>query len=137
MLAFLLQAHSARPSFGGRMLTRSSVRRFLPLSTILLLALGSAGCNGSSSAASKDLSGTYTAAGAGGTMTLQFNEGHKVRVIHQDKGGKPEGVDADYMIDGDKVTVQAAGGFPFELHRNGDLLEGSPMNMEIMHFKKQ
>ena len=92
-----------------------------------------AGCPGSGSS---DLSGTYQAGDSEGTMTLEFKSGHKVHMTMQPAGGQPDATDGDYMIDGNKVTIQVPGGFPLALVRNGNTLEGSVMG-QIMHFEKK
>lgn len=114
----------------------SSLR--LVFATLGVFAL--AACNGDSggggAAGGGDLSGTYQATGTGGSMTLEFKSGGKVTVTMQETGGQPEVHEADYMIDGNQVTIQIPNGMPFGLVRNGNRLEGSPMG-EILHFRKK
>jgi hypothetical protein len=97
-----------------------------------------AACNGDSGGGSAggDLSGTYQATGTGGSMTLEFKSGGKVTVTMQETGGQPDVAEADYMIEGDRVTIQIPGGFPFVVVRSGNTLEGGPMG-EILHFRKK
>jgi len=82
------------------------------------------------------LSGTYEAKDANGTMTLEFKSGGKVHLTMQTSGGQPDNSDGDYLIDGNKVTVQVPGGMPIELVRNGKTLDASMMG-QIMHFNKK
>ena len=122
----------------------SSLRRprslrivFAALSVFLL-----AGCNGDrgggAAAGGGDLSGTYQATGSdGGTMTLEFKSGGKVRMTMQEPGGQPDPADGDYMIDGNNVTIQIPGGMmPLVLVRNGNRLDANFMG-EILHFTKK
>jgi hypothetical protein len=110
---------------------------FAALSVFLL-----AGCNGDrgggGAAGAGDLSGTYQATGSdGGTMTLEFKSGGKVRMTMQEPGGQPDPADGDYMIDGNNVTIQVPGGMmPLVLVRNGDRLDANFMG-EILHFTKK
>src|ERR1043166_3494698 len=82
------------------------------------------------------LSGTYEAKDPNGTMTLEFKSGGKVHLTMQTGGGQPDNSDGDYLIDGNKVTVQVPGGMPMELVRNGKTLDASMMG-QIMHFNKK
>ncbi len=103
----------------------------LGFATLIMFLL--AGCGGGGSG---DLSGTYQAGDKDGTMTLEFKSGHKVHLTMQPTGGQPDTSDADYMIDGNKVTIQVPGGMPLALVRNGNTLEGDLMG-QIMHFVKK
>ena len=85
---------------------------------------------------SGDLSGTYEAKDSSVTMTLEFTKGHKVHLTMLPAGGQPDNSDADYLIDGNKITVQVPGGVPFELVRSGKTLEGTLMG-QILHFEKK
>jgi hypothetical protein len=108
------------------------------LATAAVLTIGTA-CTGSSSSStsSRDLSGTYEAKDKDGAMSLEFKSGGKVRMSMAETGKPPEPpIEADYMIDGNNVTVQAPGGMAFTLVRSGDKLEGSAMG-QILHFNKK
>jgi hypothetical protein len=83
-----------------------------------------------------DLSGTYQTKDQNGSMTLEFKSGHKVHLTMQESGGQPDNSDGDYLIDGNKVTIQVPGGMPFVLVRSGKTLEGSMMG-QILHFEKK
>jgi hypothetical protein len=96
---------------------------------LLLLAACKTGGSG-------DLSGTYEAKDPAITMTLDFAKDHKVHLTMQPTGGPADNSDADYLIDGNKVTVQVPGGVPFELVRNGKTLDGTLMG-QILHFEKK
>jgi hypothetical protein len=85
---------------------------------------------------SGDLSGTYEAKDPTVTMTLDFAKDHKVYLTMQPAGGPADNSDADYLIDGNKITVQVPGGVPFELVRNGKTLDGTLMG-QILHFEKK
>ena len=91
--------------------------------------------SGSGDAKASDLSGTYRADGAGGSMTLVF-KGGKVQVTMQESGGQPDTKEAGYMINGKDITIQVPGGFPIALVREGKTLSGSVMG-EILHFEKK
>ena len=91
-----------------------------------------AGCpNGGSGG----LSGTYVAKNDEGSMTIEFKKDHKVHLTMQEAGGQPDASDGDYLIDGNKVTVQIPGGLPLMLVREGDELSASFMG-QILRFKK-
>jgi hypothetical protein len=89
-------------------------------------------CTGSKT----ELSGTYEAKDKDGSMALEFKSGGKVRMSMMETGGKPDTKEADYMIDGNKVTIQVPDGIPLSLVKNGDSLEGSFMG-QIVHFNKK
>jgi hypothetical protein len=94
------------------------------------------GCPSSGGGGAGALSGTYESKTPEGSWTLEFKGGNKVQMTTVEKGAKPESVDADYLIDGNKVTIQAPGGFPLVLTRNGNVLEGS-VGIGILHFTKK
>ncbi len=94
------------------------------------------GCPSSGGGGAGTLSGTYESKTPEGSWTLEFKGGNKVRMTTVEKGAKPDSVDADYLIDGNKVTIQAPGGFPLVLTRNGNVLEGS-VGAGILHFTKK
>ena len=106
----------------------SAVRAGLTGAALLLLAACPGGGGG-------DLSGTYEAKDPNGSMSLEFKSGHKVHLTMQE-GGPPENSDGDYLIDGNKITIQVPGGMPFVLVRSGKGLEGSMMG-QILHFEKK
>src|SRR5260221_13796051 len=65
------------------------------------------------------LSGTYEAKDNNGSMTMEFKSGGKVHMTMQAAGGQPDNTDADYLINGNNITVQVPGGMPITLTRNG------------------
>jgi hypothetical protein len=105
-----------------------AVRAGLTGAALLVLAACPGGGGG-------DLSGTYEAKDQNGSMSLEFKSGHKVHLTMQE-GGPPENSDGDYLIDGNKITIQVPGGMPFVLVRSGKGLEGSMMG-QILHFEKK
>src|ERR1043166_265270 len=82
------------------------------------------------------LSGTYEAKDPSLTMTLEFKSGGKVQMTMQQAGGQPDVTEADFMVNGNQVTVQVPGGMPLVLTRNGKTLDGRTMG-QIMHFNKK
>ena len=82
------------------------------------------------------LSGTYEAKDSNGSMTIEFKSGGKVRLTMPGAGGQPDNTDADYLINGNNITVQVPGGMPFTLTRNGKNLDAQMMG-QIMHFTKK
>jgi hypothetical protein len=81
------------------------------------------------------ISGTYEAKSAEGNMTLAF-KGQKVDVTMQEAGGQPDTKEADYMVNGNEITIQVPGGVAFVVTRDGNTLSGSMMG-QIMHFEKK
>jgi hypothetical protein len=51
-------------------------------------------------------------------------------------GGQPDTKEADYLINGNEITIQVPGGFPMVLVRNGKTLSTNLMG-KILHFEKQ
>lgn len=100
---------------------------------VFLVPILVTGCGGSGSG---DLSGTYEAKDKDGGMTLEFKSGRKVHMTLQETGGPADTKDADYLIDGNKVTIQVPGGMPLTLVHNGDVLEGNVMG-QALHFTKK
>jgi hypothetical protein len=115
--------------------SRTTRRSLLAAVLVALTALFTAGCPGSTSHAA-GVSGTYEATSPEGTMTLEFKGDDKVFLTMQETGGEPDRTEAGYMVDGNTITIQAPGGFPMVLTRNGDVLQASMMG-EILHFKKK
>jgi len=114
-----------------------STRRLLAAILAALPCFLGTGCpSGGGGSGGGALSGTYESKTPEGTWTLEFKGDNKVHMTTVEKGGKPESVDADYVIDGNKVTVQAPGGFPMTLTRNGNVLEGN-VGLGILHFTKK
>jgi hypothetical protein len=109
--------------------TRTFARfRLLPAAlTIVMLA----GCPGGGS-----LSGTYEAKDADGSMTLEFKSGGKVHLTMQESGSQPDTSTADFLVDGNTITVQAPGGVPLILVRNGNTLDAN-LGGQIMRFEKK
>ena len=91
-----------------------------------------AGCPGGGSG----LSGTYEAKSPEGTMSLEFKSGNKVHMTMQPANGPGDASDGDFLIDGNKVTIQVPGGMPLVLTRNGNTLSANVMG-EIMTFQKK
>lgn len=108
-------------------------RRFAALVLGLSLLVG---CKTDGGAASGDPSGTYEAKSPEGTVTIEFKSDHKFHMTMQTAGAPGDAADGDYMLDGDKVTLQVPGGMPLVLTRNGKLLEASLMG-QILHFEKK
>lgn len=96
----------------------------------LLVSL--AGCSGGGSG----LSGTYEAKSPEGTMSFEFKSGNKVHMVMQPANGPADASDADYLIDGNKVTIQVPGGMPIQLTKNGNTLSANMLG-EIMTFQKK
>jgi hypothetical protein len=93
----------------------------------------------SSKAAGGKLSGTWEAAAPDGTgekMTLKFKSGGKVDFSMAGQGQDPETMEADYEMDGNRVTISVPGGTPIQLTRNKNVLEGDGMGQAI-RFEKQ
>jgi hypothetical protein len=104
-----------------------SARRLAP-TALLLLVLACPRGGG--------LTGTWEAADAEGRMTLEFKADRKVKVTMQETGGTPEAGEGDYIVDGNKVTVQLPGGFPLTLvHEDGTLQAG--MLGQVLTFRKK
>jgi hypothetical protein len=82
------------------------------------------------------LSGTYEAKQPEGTFTIDFKSGGKVEMTMQETGGKPETSNGDFLVDGNKVTIQVPGGMPLVLVKNGKVLEANMMG-QILHFEKK
>lgn len=115
---------------------RSTLAKFPILACMALLAaLSTAACGGDTHASG--ISGTYEAKDAEGSMTIEFRADNKAHLTMQEPGSEPEHIDADYMVQGDQVTIQTPGGFPMTLTKNGDALQGSVMGQQIMHFRKK
>jgi hypothetical protein len=83
-----------------------------------------------------DLSGTYESSDKEGVMTIEFQSGGKVHMTMQSTGGQPDSSDGDFLMDGNKVTVQIPGGMPLTLTRNGSVLEGTFMG-QVLRFTKK
>lgn len=83
-----------------------------------------------------DPSGTYEAKNPDGTMMIEFQSGHKFHLTMQSGGAPAESADGDYLLDGNKITLQVPGGMPLVLVRNGKLFEGSMMG-QVLHFEKK
>lgn len=83
-----------------------------------------------------DLTGTYESSDKEGVMTIEFQSGGKVHMTMQEAGGQPDSSDGDFLIDGNKVTVQIPGGMPLTLTRNGNTLEGTFMG-QVLRFAKK
>jgi hypothetical protein len=96
--------------------------------TALLLAACTPGGGG--------LSGTYEAKDSNGSMTLEFKSGGKVHLTMQAAGGQPDNTDADYLVNGNNVTIQVPGGMPITLVKNGKTFDANMMG-QIMHFSKK
>lgn len=82
------------------------------------------------------LSGTYEAKQPEGTFTIDFKSGGKVEMTMQETGGKAETSNGDFLVDGDKVTIQIPGGMPMVLVKNGKVLDANMMG-QILHFEKK
>jgi len=82
------------------------------------------------------ISGTYESKTPDGTMTIEFKSGGKAHLTMRPSGGQPDNFDGDYMMDGNKVTVQVSGGMPLVLVRNGRTLDANMMG-QILHFTKK
>lgn len=83
-----------------------------------------------------DPSGTYEAKDAQGTMTIEFQSGHKFHMTMQEGSAPAESADGDYLLDGNKITLQVPNGMPVVLVRNGKLLETNLMG-QVLHFEKK
>ena len=82
------------------------------------------------------LSGTYQAQQPDGTMTLEFRGGGKVFMTMQEQGGQPDTSTAEYVAEGNNVTIQGKGGIPLVLVRDGNALTASMMG-ETLRFEKK
>ena len=82
------------------------------------------------------LSGTWEAKSAEGSMTLEFKSGNKVHLTMQPANGPADASDGDYLIDGNKVTIQVPGGVAIQLTKNGNTLSAN-MPGEILTFQKK
>ena len=91
--------------------------------------------SGSGDAKTGELSGTYKADGAGGSMTLVF-KGRKVQLTMEESGGQPDTKEGDYMVNGKEITIQVPGGYPITLVRDGETLSGTVVG-QILHFEKK
>ena len=116
---------------------RPARRTAAGLAALALIVL--AGCKKDDAAGggdSGDLSGTYSATTPDGTMTLEFKDDHKVHFTMLATGTPPDTASGDYLIDGNKVTVQIPGGMPLMLVIEGKALAGSMMG-QILRFEKK
>jgi hypothetical protein len=107
----------------------------LPTSTRISLGAAGLAILASCTAGSSGPSGTYETRDSTGFMTLDFKSGGKVHMVTEERGQR-DSADADYTVDGNKITVQVPGGMPLVLTKNGDQMDASMMG-EIMHFKKK
>ena len=104
------------------------VRRMVKVTAVAVLL---AGCGGGSG-----LSGTYQAQQPDGTMTLDFRSGGKVHLTMTTPSGQPDTSTADYLVDGNNVTIQSPGGMPLVLVRDGNALQASMMG-QVLRFEKK
>ena len=81
-------------------------------------------------------SGTYEAKDAQTTMTIDFKSGHKFHMTMQEGANPAESADGDFMMEGDKITLQVPNGMPVVLVRNGKALETNLMG-QVLHFEKK
>lgn len=105
---------------------RQTVRTsFLGLGLVLLAACGGGG-----------LSGTYEATDDDGGMSLEFKGGGVVTMTIRDGDGAAESTEGTYVQDGNNVTIQAEGGVPLVLVRDGDVLQANLMGQALRFEKK-
>jgi len=83
-----------------------------------------------------DPSGTYQAKNPEGSITIEFKREHKFHMTMQEGGSPAESADGDYLLDGNKITLQVPGGMPLVLVRNGKVFDASMMG-QVMHFEKK
>ncbi len=107
-----------------------SFRAAVPALVFGVLLLG--GCP----AGSGGVEGTYEASNPEGKMVLEFRSGGKAKLTMQETGKDAEQAEAEYLVDGNQVTVQIAGGLPLVLVRDGKSLSTSFMG-EILRFEKR
>lgn len=71
-------------------------------------------------------------------MTIEFKRGHKVSMTMQETGNPPETSEGDYLVDGNKVTIQMADGMgmPLVLVRDGNTLS-APFMGQMLRFEKK
>lgn len=90
-----------------------------------------AACGGGSG-----LSGTYEASDGDGGMTLEFEGEGQVTLTFRDPDGTTETQAAQYLVDGNNITVQVEGGMPLVLVRDGDVLQANMLG-QILRFEKK
>ena len=110
-------------------------RRSLRLSGLRLLTAGVAALVLAACTPS-GLSGTYEAKSPEGTMSVEFKSGGKMSMTMTEAGGRPETKEGEFLVDGNKVTLQISGGIPLTLTKNGKVLEAA-MFGEVLRFEKK
>ena len=138
MLSPLRSAPPVRGA-GAREVQRKvlSLPRLLVGAAAALLFLSLVGCPGGGGKGSDTLSGTYEAKTPELTWTLEFKSGNKVHQVMSPKGEKSETADAEYLVEGDHVTIQVPGGaMPLTLTRKPNTLETNFMGQILIFAKK-
>jgi hypothetical protein len=115
--------------FASRSIALPRALRHLPSAFVAALILGCPSGDGA-------LSGTYEAKSPEGTFTLEFKSGGKVELTMEEPGGKPDTKAADFLVDGNNITIQVPGGMPLTLVKNGKTLDASMIG-QILHFEKK
>ena len=99
------------------------------LLTVLTVGLVSA-CPGD-----QTVSGTYETRDSTGFMILDFKSGGKVHMTTEERGQR-DSADGEFVVAGNKVTVQVPGGMPLVLTRNGDRFEATISGQTMVFAKK-